>query len=255
MKLKLTLAYDGRAWRGWQSQARGETIQDRIEAAFITIIGHRIVVNGSGRTDAGVHARAQVAHVDVPENTMTPEIWQRALNANLPVSIRVLACEPAASDFHARFDATGKIYHYRIWRSDLMNPFEAGLAWHIHGPLDMDLLKAGAHVFCGTHNFTRLSANRGERSEIERREDLVAVTRTIRRIDIHQPTGSELLTLEFEGDGFLYKMVRLLTGSLVHAARGRADILWLRDLIENPLGLKSNHCAPPDGLYLDRVLY
>lgn len=253
MRLKLTLAYDGRAWRGWQSQAGGETVQDRLEAAFVTITGSRIVVNGSGRTDAGVHARAQVAHVDVPENSMTPEIWQRALNANLPVSIRVLDCTPVSADFHARFDATGKIYIYRIWRADLMNPFEAGLAWHVHGALDLDLLQAGANVFCGTHNFTRLSANRGEISELQRREDVAAVTRTIRRIDIrHQ---EHLLELEFEGDGFLYKMVRLLTGSLVHAARGRADIRWIHSLVDEPLGLKSNCCAPPDGLYLDRVLY
>lgn len=254
MPLKLTLAYDGRAWHGWQSQPGHETIQDRLEAALALITGQRIVVHGSGRTDAGVHARGQVAHIEIPaENTWSPATWLRALNANLPVSIRILTCEKAAPGFHARFDSTGKIYRYRIWRGDIFSPFEAGLAWHLHGPLDLATLRSGAAILCGVHNFSRLSANRGDMSETARRLNPEAVTRTIRRIDILEEPN--LLTLEFEGDGFLYKMVRLITGSLVHAARGRAALDWIRELVENPGGPKSNHCAPADGLYLEKVLY
>src|SRR5690606_28135815 len=108
-------------------------------------------------------------------------------------------------------------------------------------------------AFCGTHNFSRLSANRGDMSEVARRSDPENVIRIIYRIDIKQEDN--LLTLQFEGNGFLYKMVRLMTGSLIQAARGRANLDWLIDLVQNPSGQKSNHCAPADGLYLDRVIY
>jgi len=252
-RLKLIIAYDGRMWKGWQSQPGGKTIQDRIEAALTTINGTRIPLHGSGRTDAGVHAHAQVAHFDAPENAMTPEVWQRALNANLPVSIRIRSCEQAYDEFHARFDAKGKIYQYRIWRGDLMNPVEAGLAWHVHGPLNVQLIKEGAAVLCGTHNYSRLSANRGHISEEERRSDDLNVVRTVRSIEIVE--SPNLLLFELEGDGFLYKMVRLIVGSLVHAGRGRANIEWLQSLVQDPQGLKSNQCAPADGLYLTKVLY
>jgi tRNA pseudouridine38-40 synthase len=254
MRLKLTIAYDGSPWQGWQSQVGGTAVQDQIETALKDLAGHRVVVHGSGRTDAGVHARAQVAHIEPPESMrLTMESWVRALNVRLPHSIRILKCEEAPEDFHARFSAAGKVYEYRIWRADVLSPFEAGRAWHLYGPLDMAALRAGAEALCGTHNFARLSANRGDMSDDERRENAEGLTRTITRLEVHEE--GDVLRLEFEGDGFLYKMVRLMVGSLIHVARGRESPEWLHSLVANPSGPKSSHCAPADGLYLVRVLY
>lgn len=253
-RLKLTIAYDGRPWRGWQSQVNSATVQDQVENALRDLTGTQVSVQGSGRTDAGVHALAQVAHADVPDALkMGGEAWVRALNVRLPPSIRIMACEDSPGEFHARFDAVGKIYCYRLWRGAVMSPFEQGRAWHLYGSLDLDLLHHGAGILTGMHNFARLSANRGDMSEDERREDADGLTRTVRRIDII-PEG-DVLRIEFEGDGFLYKMIRLMTGSLVQVARGRERLEWLSELVENPSGLKSNQCAPADGLYLVKVLY
>jgi tRNA pseudouridine38-40 synthase len=255
-RLRLTIAYDGRPWQGWQSQASGLTVQDQIESAFAKLVGAKTGVQGSGRTDTGVHALAQVAHVDVPADAhLQGEAWLSALNAHLPRSIRVLSCEElgVGHSFHARFDAVGKVYEYRIRCGPVMSPFEWGLAWHVWGPLDRDALQESLPLLLGTHNFARLSANRGGLSEEERREDEHALTRTIQRAQMFEEGG--LLRLEFEGDGFLYKMVRIMVGSLMHIARGKARPDWLRDLAENPAGEKSHHCAPPDGLYLVRVKY
>lgn len=253
-RLKLTLTYDGRPWKGWQSQPGGGTIQDRIEGALQDLTGQSVSVQGSGRTDAGVHALGQVAHVDVPETMrLQPDAWLRAVNVRLPHSIRVLRVEDAPPDFHARFNAAGKVYEYRIWRADVLSPFEDGRAWHLYGRLDMDALKAGTALLQGTHNFARLSANRGDLSEDERRENAQGLTRTISGIDIEEE-GS-VLRLVFHGSGFLYKMVRMMVGSVIHVARGRESMAWLRDLAGNPVGEKSNQCAPAAGLYLVRVLY
>jgi tRNA pseudouridine38-40 synthase len=255
-RLKLLLAYDGRPWRGWQSQIGKDAVQDQLEAVFEKITGAKACVQGSGRTDAGVHARGQVAHVDVPADArLIGDGWLGALNAHLPPSIRVLECEELGVNhsFHARFDAKGKIYQYRIWRGAVMSPFELGFAWHVWGALDMDVLRQGTQLFRGTHNFSRLSANRGDIPEDERRSDTEGMTRTIQRLEAKEK-GS-LLELEFEGEGFLYKMVRIMTGSLIHAARGRASVDWLRELVADSSGDKSHHCAPADGLFLVRVLY
>lgn len=253
-RLKLILAYDGRHWKGWQSQPGSETIQDQLESALKDLTGHSVSVQGSGRTDAGVHAFGQVAHVDVPMTMrLRSDAWVRAINVRLPHSIRVLRVDDAPLDFHARFSVTGKVYEYRIWRADVLSPFEDGRAWHLYGPLDMEALSEGAALLCGTHNFARLSANRGDLSEDRRRENAQGLTRTISNIRIEE--NDSLLRLVFHGTGFLYKMVRLMVGSLIHVARGRESMEWLRDLAENPVGEKSNQCAPADGLYLVQVNY
>jgi tRNA pseudouridine38-40 synthase len=253
-RLKLTLAYDGRPWKGWQSQVAGETIQDQLEAVLQDLTSIPVNVHGSGRTDAGAHARGQVAHVDVPDTMrLSPDAWVRALNVRLPHSIRILSVEEVRPDFHARFSAVGKIYEYRLWRAAVLSPFEDGRAWHLYGSLDMSLLREGTTLLRGTHNFARLSANRGDITEEERRGNGEGLTRTISRIDLHEE--GDILRLVFEGDGFLYKMVRMMVGSLIHVARGREPLSWLRDLAENSVGRKTNQTAPPDGLYLMRVLY
>jgi tRNA pseudouridine38-40 synthase len=255
-RLRLTLSYDGTPWQGWQSMPHGNTIQDALHEAFLKVAGVPVRTFGSGRTDAGVHALAQVAHADVPESaSLSQESWVNALNACLPPSIRVQEVSEPGPAFHARFDALGKTYRYRIWRPRVMCPFEVGRAWQVYGPLDEVSLQKAAAMLVGTHDFSRLSANRAGSKEYERRLDPLSTTRTIRRVDI-RGINADVMELEFEGDGFLYKMVRLLTGSLLHVARGKEEVAWFQDLLERPrVEPKSHLAAPADGLYLVEVKY
>jgi tRNA pseudouridine38-40 synthase len=255
-RLRLTLAYDGTPWRGWQTLPRGGTVQDELNGAFFKVAGAVVRTQGSGRTDAGVHALGQVVHADVPEAAgLSVEAWNSALNACLPASIRVVEVSEPEPRFHARFDAVGKTYRYRIWRPRVMSPFEVGRAWHVYGPLDEARLRQAAALLEGTHNFARLSANRGGEKEALKRADPQNTTRTLNRVEIRE-AGPDALELEFEGNGFLYKMVRLLVGSLMQVARRKADVPWFEDLLANPCAEpKSHHAAPAAGLYLVRVRY
>jgi len=247
-RLKLTVAYDGGPFPGWQSQAGGNAVQDFLEAAFVKLLcGERVPVHGSGRTDAGVHALAQMAHADVPGDRFSLSQWVAALNAHLPREIRVMRCQWAGPDFHARFSATGKIYRYRIWNGPVLPPLEIGRAWHLFLPVDLGILKECARLLTGRHDFAGFAANRGGPSE-----DTV---RTVRRIDVTGRAGG-LIVLTVEGDGFLYKMVRLLTGSMARCAQGKAPVDWLRAILDRAApAKKSSFAAPAEGLYLCRVLY
>jgi tRNA pseudouridine38-40 synthase len=242
-RLRLVIAYDGSPFKGWQSQADGNTVQDHCEAAFAKVCGQRVAVCASGRTDAGVHALAQCAHADVPSGRLSTAQWLVALNAHLPPKIRIMRCTRASAEFHARFSAKGKIYSYRIWNGPVMPPLENGRAWHLPGPLDTVVLSSCATKITGTHDFKAFAANRGKPSE-----DTV---RTIRRVGIRRQGA--LITLTFEGDGFLYKMVRLITGSLVRCAQHRAEPRWMDDLLAGKT--KTSFAAPAEGLYLARVRY
>jgi tRNA pseudouridine38-40 synthase len=245
IRLKLLLAYDGRPFRGWQSQATKDAVQDFLEAAFTKLIGHRVPVIGSGRTDTGVHALAQVAHADVTRERLPLAKWAAALNAHLPPEIRVLRATHAPPRFHAQFDATGKIYTYRVWNGPALDPLEIGRVWFVPGPLDLGRLKACAQLFVGTHDFASFAANR-------RRPEPDTV-RTIESIRITR--RGPLIVLRFEGSGFLYRMVRLLTGTLVRCAQHRIEPSFIRDLLATPGRKKTHYCAPAEGLYLTRVLY
>ena len=160
LRLRLLLAYDGRPFRGWQSQATKDAVQDHLEAAFTQIIGEKVSVQGSGRTDAGVHALAQVAHADVPAERLPFTAWQGALNNFLPPEIRVLRVTRAKPNFHARFDASGKIYTYRIWNAPCLHPLEIGRVWHMPSELDLGVLRAALDLLEGRHDFAGFAANR-----------------------------------------------------------------------------------------------
>ena len=243
MRLRILVTYDGRPFSGWQSQPSGDGVQDHIEAAIAKIVGVPVRVHGSGRTDAGVHALGQVAHFDVPALHSVAR-WQIALNANLPPEVKVLRVSRAKPDFHARFDATGKRYIYRLWNDRFLHPMELGRAWLVPHPLDLAALREGAAALEGRHDFAGFAANRGEPEK-----DTV---RTIHKIAATQ--RGPLITLTFEGEGFLYKMVRLLTGSLVRVAQGRGDVAWLQAILAGERQ-KTQFAAPADGLYLAKVFY
>jgi tRNA pseudouridine38-40 synthase len=245
-RLRLLVAYDGRRFSGWQSQADRNAVQDHLEAALEKITGGAVRVHGSGRTDAGVHALGQVAHIDVPKALHGPARWLAALNANLPAEIRVLRVtrvRGGREGFHARYDASGKRYTYRIWNATWLHPLEIGRAWLVPWPLDLAKLRAAAALLVGRHDFAGFAANR--------RPPEKDTVRTIFRIALQQ--RGPLVTLHFEGDGFMYKMVRILTGTLVRQAQGKAELPELRRFLAGEA--KSQFAAPADGLYLAKVFY
>lgn len=247
-RIKLTVAYDGRPFDGWQSQATANGVQDHIEAAVRAVSGLQVRIHGSGRTDAGVHATGQIFHVDLPKGRLTPAIWMAALNANLPDTIRVIrAARVAGGDagFHARFSAKGKRYLYRIWNAPYMHPLEIGRAWFVPRELDLELLKSAAARLIGTHDFARFTANR--------RQLEPNTIRTLQRIAVR--SQGPLITLTFEGDGFLYKMVRLLTGTLVRIGEKRAPISYIDDLLDLNVRSRTHFMGVAEGLYLSRVFY
>lgn len=244
-RLKLLIAYDGRPFRGWQSQATGDAVQDLVESAFERVLGQKARVHGAGRTDSGVHALGQIAHVDVPANGLPIIRWALALNAHLPDEIRVLKVSRAQADFHAQWDAQGKIYQYRVWNAPAQHPLEIGRAWHLPGPVDIAQLKAAAALLIGRHDFARFAGNRRKGEEDTRR--ILSELAISRR--------GPLYSLRFEGDGFLYHMVRLLTGSLFRCAQGRAELTWIADLLAQRTTEKTRYLAPAHGLYLAKVIY
>jgi len=244
-RLKMIVAYDGKGFAGWQSQSHRNTIQDHIERAFERINGKPVRIHGAGRTDAGVHALAQCAHVDLAEKRFPATRWTRALNALLPPTIRVLRCRYVSKDFHARLSAKGKVYRYRIWTGPALPPFEYGRAWHVADPLDLDVLKTAAKHFVGTHDFAGFAANRGQREKS-----------TIRTIySVHVQRSGPSVTLDFDGDGFLYKMIRLIVGSLVKYALGKLHVQDLTERLDVAQAGLPRLAAPAEGLFLVRVRY
>src|SRR5262245_48416488 len=209
-RLKLIVAYDGAPFAGWQSQTHRNTVQDHLERAFEGISGGPVRVHGAGRTDAGVHSLAQCAHADVLK-FLPADRWIKALNALLPSGIRVLRCRYVPKNFHARLSAKGKIYRYRIWNTLILPPFEYRRAWHLAQPLHLKVLRTAAKYFVGTHDFAAFAANRGKAEE--------STTRTINSVRVRKK--GPCVTIEFDGDGFLYKMVRLMVGELVKCAFGK----------------------------------
>ena len=249
IRIRLSLAYDGRPFTGWQSQPSGRTVQDTLEKAILKIIPQfPLRVLASGRTDAGVHALGQIVHFDTPtESSLPPDAWQRALNVHLPPSVRVMESTIVPDTFHARFDATGKTYRYRIWTGSVLPPLEAGLALHHPRPLNLNRLTEACGELAGTHDFTNFAAFRGNEKGNE--DNVRTMWSVITRVE------GDVLTLTFHGSGFLYKMVRLLTGALLRVAVEREPLTWLTDLLHRRVPGKCAHVAPAAGLYLVQVDY
>jgi len=245
MRLKLTLAYDGAGFRGWQSQPGGGSVQDVLQEGMTRVAGGKNVsVQGSGRTDAGVHAVGQVAHADVPEARGNARFWLHALNAVLPPDVRVMACRVVSGDFHARYSSTGKTYDYFLWTGAVLPPHQAARCWHVR-EVDLPTLRRAAKILAGRHDFAAFAANRGTPVGDTRRH--------VRSIAVS--AQGPLVRLRFEGDGFLYKMVRMLVAAMVRVAQGKGSLPDLRARLAGRGAASPREVAPADGLYLVSVRY
>jgi tRNA pseudouridine38-40 synthase len=185
-----------------------------------------------------------VAHASVPAK-LPVGAWRPALNAYLPDEIRVLRATRVAESFHAQYHARGKIYRYRVWNDTFLHPMEIGRAWFVPGKLELEKLRHFASILQGEHDFAGFAANRGEPP--------LETVRNVSRIEVTQ--RGPKIEFVYEGNGFLYKMVRLLTGSIIRCASGKADEAWLRMLLAENGRWKTHFMAPAEGLYLVRVLY
>ena len=244
--LRLVIQYDGTDYVGWQRQLTGTSIQGLIEDALQPIEGAPVTVHGAGRTDAGVHALGQVCSFTLSA-TIDPARLARALNAVLPADVRVASAEEAAPDFHARFDATGKVYDYRIVNGPFVSPFVRGYAWHVIPPLDAAAMQDAAQVLIGEHDFTTF---RGAGSEAH------TSVRTITRIAWSGSGGpADALTIRFEGNGFLRHMVRSIAGTLVEIGLGRWPACAMREILESRDRTRAGKTAPALGLFLVEVRY
>ncbi len=236
-------AYDGTPFAGWQSQTGGTAIQDVIEARLAQIFKTQIRIHGSGRTDAGVHARAQVFHFDAEWTHGTGKLLP-AMRVMLPPQIQIKSVRRASAEFHARFSATGKRYDYFVHLGDA-DPFTRPYCWPVFRPLDLDAMEACAAELRGTHDFRAFSALNGTE-----REDTV---RDLRRLEIVK--RGRMIRITAEANGFLYKMVRSLVGVLVPAGEGRISSMQVREILAGRKRVPLVQTAPPQGLFLTKVYY
>ncbi len=240
---KCVVAYDGTTFHGWQSQQGGNTIQDLIERQLRKIFNRAIRIEGSGRTDSGVHALAQVFHFDAawPHG---PAKLQRALQSGLPRSIQIRSVRAVPRTFHARFAAKGKVYRYHL---DLgqADPFSVAYAWSLNRRLDWRAVRAAARVLRGKHDFWAFSGENDRTYE--------TTVRHLRRLAIRRQ--GRKVTFTFEADGFLYKMVRSLTGALVSVGLGKLAPADVAALLRTRRRVAEVVTAPPQGLFLVRVIY
>lgn len=242
--LLITISYDGKHFHGWQIQQNACTVQEAFQKALSKIIGDDFDVKGCSRTDSGVHANMYCISL----KTTHPILAQRlkaALNRWLPLSIAVLDCVEVDLDFHARYSCKSKEYIYKIWNSEVRNPFLDGYALHYRYKLDENMLNRAAQAYVGSHDFTSFcTLDSRERGDMVRTVKAFSVTRS----------GS-LVTMKVEADGFLYNMVRIMVGTLLRIQQGKLSVDSIPEIIEK----KDRHYAGPTaqacGLYLNRVNY
>jgi tRNA pseudouridine38-40 synthase len=276
MTFKLTLAYDGTNYVGWQRQAAGTSIQGLIEDALRDLDRRDVVLHGAGRTDAGVHALGQAASCTL-DRALAPDVLVRALNARLPADVRVVSAASVAPDFHARFAATAKTYRYRIYNAEIMTPFERKYAWHVFGPLNVAAMDAAARLLEGRHDFAAFQTASGTARTTERTVTRSRVTRMKLSTTEEKPGGTlsvprvlrggeflaggdflpgrDLIVYEISGDGFLRHMVRAIAGTLVDIGRGRRASEEMRDVLASSDRRRAGPTAPARGLFLVGVEY
>lgn len=243
--LKLTVEYDGTNYVGWQRQAEGVSIQGLLEEALAPFEGGPLTVHGAGRTDAGVHALGQVASVRTRTEHHVATL-QRALNAVLPVDVRVVAVEDARPEFHARFDAVSKTYEYRIANGPFVSAFQHRYVWHVPGALDVEAMREGAQALLGRHDFAAFQSTGG---------DVHTTERTILSISVGSDPGLTPIVIRVTGDGFLRHMVRTIAGTLVDVGLGRWPASHVGQILRGRDRALAGRAAPASGLLLVRVDY
>jgi tRNA pseudouridine38-40 synthase len=242
-RLRLTVQYDGTDFVGWQRQDNGPSIQAALEDVLLGMTGTRPFVRGAGRTDAGVHALAQVAHFDT-EAAIPLHGFLRGMNSQLPRSIAVTAIEEVPPDFDARFSAHRKLYRYQIWNAEARAPLLDRYTWHLLRPLDVEPMQAAAALLVGRHDFAAFRA-----ADCERK----TTVRTLSRLAVKREGA--LVTIEAEADAFLKNMVRILTGTLVAVGHKKRSPEEMPTLLASRDRTLAGMTAPPSGLQLVRVEY
>jgi tRNA pseudouridine38-40 synthase len=242
--LKLTIEYDGTNYCGWQSQKNGVAIQDVLEGVLARITGERIRVVGSGRTDAGVHAIGQVAHVHLSSPLPVKNIL-KGMNSLLPWDIAIKKIEEVDESFHARYDATSKVYLYRICNQSTRSPLEYRYSWMLSRPLKIEAMAEALGFVRGTHDFTSFSA---AETGVKGRE------RTVKRATIDVKL-SGVIELEMEANGFLRHMVRAIVGTLVEVGKGKLNPSCMEEILLARNRSLAGPTAPPQGLFLKEVKY
>ncbi|MGD9611666.1 MAG: tRNA pseudouridine(38-40) synthase TruA [Kiritimatiellia bacterium] len=243
-RYRLTVAYDGTDFFGWQAQPNKSTVQGALEAALAQLTGETIRVHSCGRTDTGVHARAQVAHFDLKLPWETRRL-QHGLNAVLPKAVRVLELRPTRPTFHARYDAKGKEYRFSIWNAPVPCPLHRLQAVHVRLPLDLAAMRQAAARLEGTRDFAAFSANP--------HREIGGTVRTLWRLTVRKQ--GPRVTIAAVGDGFLYKMVRSLAGHLIRVGIGAVPAAETTDLLDSRRRTARVETAPAHGLCLWKIHY
>lgn len=249
-RIKLLIAYDGTDYCGWQRQQNGPSIQGEIEKRLSTITCEEIVLHGAGRTDAGVHANGMVAHFDTHARISDHDLT-RGLNSMLPGAIRILKVDTCSPEFHARFSATGKIYHYHLFTGDIQPPLLRFYTHHLKVPLNHETMSKCMEIIRGCHDFSSFE-NSGSRDKSVKGGR--GAVRTIYKTNITTEKADTLI-FEFIGDGFLKNMVRNLVGTILEVGRGKIEIGQFRAILEAADRSTAGPTAPANGLFLQEVLY
>jgi tRNA pseudouridine38-40 synthase len=253
MNWKLTLAYDGTDFHGWQVQPGHTTVQGELADAIGRVTGERVLPQGSGRTDAGVHARAQVASCELAA-PIPPENLHRALNRTLPPAIRILSVEHAPPEFHARHSVVAKTYEYRIDRREICPPWTARYVYALNWPLDVKKMEQAATLVLGEHDFTSFAATDPDLTA--RQSDPAAPTSNIRTIFTSGWTEEpDLLIYKVRGNGFLHHMVRNLVGTFLDAGRSQIQPEDIPTILQQKSRTAAGATAPARGLWLDSDEY
>ena len=242
--IKIVIEYDGTAYCGWQRQNNALAVQQVIEDTIFEVLGQRVVVNGSGRTDAGVHAFGQVATFMI-ESTVPGEKFAHALNKYLPSDITIVKSEEVAADFHARFSAKKKTYRYLIFNRYHRPAIYANYSEHVRGELDLEVMQKALNMLVGEHDFKAFMSSDSQ---------MDSTVRTIYSATVEK-VNDELLAVEVCGNGFLYNMVRIIVGTIIEIGIGRRNVDCIGQAIERLDRELLGYTAGPSGLYLKSVEY
>jgi tRNA pseudouridine38-40 synthase len=261
--LKLTLAYDGTEFVGWQRQAEGRSVQGVLEDAVSRLDGRPVSINGAGRTDAGVHATGQVASLVLHESDLDGTTIRRALNAVLPRDIRIVAVDEVAEGFHARYDAVSKTYHYRLINGPVVSPFAARYVWHVPWSLDLASMDDAARRLVGEHDFGAFQSTGGDVRTTTREifeSSIAHVARepsasTLGEVPAIADSDGRVLVYSVTGSGFLRHMVRAIVGTLVEIGSGRSRPELMNMLLAQRDRAEAGPTAPALGLCLASVRY